>query len=168
MMLPRHALPTLLALILLLPAAGRAQEFDSPAMDQTMERLATSAADLSALTADIEQMYRTDLELGRSEATCLLAYSWAADAASRTAHDAYLSLSALRTSPDMDTEAYILLMLQLRQGKQRVDQSVARRDDFDRLAISEEDRPVVERLKESLAQLQAVFADLARLLEFGD
>lgn len=166
--MPRPLRYLALAALILLPAVSApAQELGSGTMDQLMDRLGAVASELGGISADLEQMYRLDKDFDRSDAYCLLALSWAADAGQRTAHDSFLTLSALRVDPDLNREAYIFHVLQLRGARERVDHMAGNVGDFDDLKISDEDRPVMESLRQALLELQAIFADLGRILELN-
>ena len=161
----------LAALALLLAGSAAAQQPGSagtdPVMEQLMDRLGAVASELGRTSTDLERMYRLDKNFGRVDAHYLLALSWAADAGHRTGHDSFLTLSALRVDPDLNRESYIFHMLQLQGAKDRVDHMAQNLDDFETLDISDEDRPAVESLRAELLELQAIFAELGRILELN-
>ena len=156
----------LLAGLLACPAS--AQELGSTAMDRLMDRLGAVALALGSTSADLDRMYRLDKDYGRQDACSLLALSWAADAGHRTAHDSFLTLSALRVHPTMSREAYLFHMLQLRDAKARVDHAAKFMSDFDYLNVSEEDKPAVEPLRQELLELQAIFEELSAILSLDN
>ncbi len=168
-MLFRRTAYLVLVAFLLCPAVfARAQGLGSGAVDALMDRLGTVSSELGRTSHDLEQMYRLDKGAGRADAPCLLALSWAADAGHRSAHDAFLTLSALRVDPDLNRESYIFHMLQLQGAKDRVDHMAVNMDnDFAALPISKEDRPAVESLREQLMELQAIFMELGRILDLN-
>ena len=153
------------------PASGLAGDapafdFNSPEITALLDVLGTQTSELAEFAVDFQ--CRQDMLLNQYDdprgASAMLGLMLASDNALSAAHDAYMSLVALRADPDMAPEAQDALLEMLRIEKTRALVLANSRDSLDLLPVPDVYLFLRDRLKALLVRLGQTFEQLGPAL----